>query len=154
MSDCRSAFVTTTSTAPSACAGVVHVISVDVTAVTTAATPPNVTEAPAWKSVPPIVTAVAAGPESGSIEMIDGGGPTVAAYCTTSSGRCPTVPSDDTKCFAVRVKPSVPLMLKPWWRAGSLWKSRIGCVTSTSLYWPNGPLEPTTVPRFAPTEWA
>ena len=51
--------VTVTVTAPAACAGVVAVIEVLLTAVTfVAAVPPNVTVAPAAKFVPVIVTPV------------------------------------------------------------------------------------------------
>jgi len=52
-------FVTTTFTAPAACAGVVAVIVVAFATVTfVAAVPPNVTVAPATKFVPTTVTAV------------------------------------------------------------------------------------------------
>jgi hypothetical protein len=53
-----SGFVTTTLTAPAACAGVFAEIDVAVTAVTVAAVPPIVTVAPDWKFCPVIVIAV------------------------------------------------------------------------------------------------
>ena len=53
-----SGLVTTTGTVPAACAGVVAIMVVLVTAVTVAAVPPNVTVAPARKPVPAIVTGV------------------------------------------------------------------------------------------------
>ncbi len=64
-----SRLVTTTSTAPGACAAVTAVIEVALTTVTlVAATPPIVTVAPVVKPVPVSVTAVppAAGPTDGS----------------------------------------------------------------------------------------
>ena len=60
--------VTTTSTAPKACAGAVTVIEVSLLTVTpVAAVPPNVTEVAPVKLAPMIVTVVppAAGPELG-----------------------------------------------------------------------------------------
>ena len=56
---CVSGFVTTTVTAPAACAGVVAVMVVlFVTTTFVAAVPPNVTDAPVTKFVPVIVTPV------------------------------------------------------------------------------------------------
>ena len=54
----------------------VAVIDVAVTVPTTAAVPPKVTVAPAWKFVPVIVTTVppAAGPDAGEMPTGDGGG--------------------------------------------------------------------------------
>ena len=65
-------FVTTTFTAPAACAGVVAVIVVLLTTTTlVAAVPPNVTVAPDAKLVPLIVTGVPplVVPEVGEIEV-------------------------------------------------------------------------------------
>jgi len=56
--DCRSGFVTTTSTAPAACAAVVPVIAVGVTFVMASAAPPSDALAPDWKPVPLTVTDV------------------------------------------------------------------------------------------------
>ena len=72
-----SVLVTTTLTAPAACAGVVAVIDVLLTTVTpVAAVPPSFTVAPARKPVPVIVTAVPplAVPEFGVIELTVGAG--------------------------------------------------------------------------------
>jgi len=69
--------VTTTLTAPAACAAVLAVIEVLLTTTTfVAAVPPSVTVAPVRKPVPVIVTAVApaAGPEVGEIEVTVGAG--------------------------------------------------------------------------------
>ena len=69
--------VTTTFTAPAACAGVVAVIDVLLTTVTlVAAVPPSVTVAPARKPVPVIVTGVppAVVPDGGAIELTVGAG--------------------------------------------------------------------------------
>ena len=74
---CASVLVTTTLTAPAACAAVVAVIEVLLTTVTpVAAVPPRLTVAPARKPVPVIVTEVppAAGPVLGVIEVIVGAG--------------------------------------------------------------------------------
>ena len=72
--------VTTTLTAPAACAGVLAVICVALTTtILVAAVPPNVTPAPAWNPVPVIVTAVPplVGPLVGDTELtvgVGGGG--------------------------------------------------------------------------------
>ena len=69
--------VTTTLTAPAACAGVVAVIDVLLTTVTpVAAVPPSFTVAPARKPVPVMVTAVPpfAVPELGVIALTVGAG--------------------------------------------------------------------------------
>ena len=71
-----SGLVTTTVTAPAACAAVVSVIVVAFTTMTlVAATPPNVTVAPVVKPVPVRVTAVppADGPEPGLTVVTVGG---------------------------------------------------------------------------------
>jgi hypothetical protein len=68
--------VTVTITAPLACAGVVATISVALATLTfVAATPPNVTVAPAAKRVPPRVTVVApnVSPADGVIWVTVGG---------------------------------------------------------------------------------
>ena len=72
-----SVLVTTTFTAPAACAGVVAVIEVLFTTVTpVAAVPPSFTVAPARKPVPVRVTLVPpfAVPELGAIEVTVGAG--------------------------------------------------------------------------------
>ena len=74
--DWLSVFVTTTLTAPAACAGVVAVIEVLLTMVTAvAAVPPRVTVAPTRNAVPLIVTNVppTTGPEVGEIAVTLGG---------------------------------------------------------------------------------
>ena len=71
-----SGFVTTTLTAPAACAGVVAVMDVALTTmIDVAAAPPKVTFAPAWKAVPVIVTLVppASAPELGEMDVGAGG---------------------------------------------------------------------------------
>jgi hypothetical protein len=55
---CASGFVTTTLTAPGACAVVVPVMVVALIVEMVSADPPNDTVAPAWKSLPAIVTVV------------------------------------------------------------------------------------------------
>ena len=55
---CVSVLVTTTFTAPAACAVVVPVMLVALTVETVSAEPPNETVAPLWKSLPAIVTDV------------------------------------------------------------------------------------------------
>ena len=72
-----SVLVTTTLTAPAACAGAVVVINVALTTVTPVAdVPPNFTVAPVKNPVPVIVTAVppAAGPDAGAIPVTVGAG--------------------------------------------------------------------------------
>ena len=74
---CSSRFVTTTSTAPALCAGVVAVIDVLFTTVTlVAGVSPRITIAPAWKPVPMILTAVPplADPEVGEMAVTVGSG--------------------------------------------------------------------------------
>src|SRR6266852_638029 len=76
---CVSGLVTTTFTAPAACAGVVAVICVALTTTTfVAAAPPNVTVAPVAKFVPVMVTAVppAVGPLLGLTLLTVGAGAT------------------------------------------------------------------------------
>ena len=71
---CASGFVTTTSTAPAACAVVAPVIVVAFTVETVSEEPPIETVAPAWKPLPAIVTEVppAAGPLVGVIDVTVG----------------------------------------------------------------------------------
>ena len=74
---CPSLLVTTTFTAPAACAGVVAVIDVALTTTTpVAGVPPRLTVAPATKPVPVIVTGVppAVGPLVGAIVLTVGAG--------------------------------------------------------------------------------
>jgi hypothetical protein len=74
---CVSVLVTTTLTAPAACAGVVAVIDVALTTFTpVAAVPPSFTVAPVRKPVPVIVTEVppATDPVVGEIEITVGAG--------------------------------------------------------------------------------
>src|SRR6266571_6558983 len=73
---CASGFVTSTFTGPAACAVVAPVIAVALMVDTVSAEPPNVTVAPAWKSVPAIVTEVppALAPLFGVTEVTVGGG--------------------------------------------------------------------------------
>ena len=74
---CASVLVTTTLTAPAACAGLVAVIDVEFTTVTpVAAVPPRLTVAPARKPVPVIVIGVppVVVPDVGEIELIVGAG--------------------------------------------------------------------------------
>ena len=68
--------VTTTFTAPAACAGAVAVIEVALLTIKLAALPPNVTELVPVKLVPVIVTPVppAVGPEFGLTLLTVGGG--------------------------------------------------------------------------------
>jgi len=74
---CASVLVTTTFTAPAACDVVVPVMLVALMVDTVRAEPPNETVAPAWKSVPAIVTAVppALAPLFGVTELTVGAGP-------------------------------------------------------------------------------
>ena len=74
---CVSVLVTTTLTAPAACAGVVAVIDVALTTFTlVAAVPPKLTVAPVRKPVPVMATEVppAVVPEVGEIEVTVGAG--------------------------------------------------------------------------------
>ena len=73
---CVSGLVTTTSATPEACAVVVPVIVVALTVATVKAEPPNEAVAPAWKSLPVIVTEVppAVPPVFGATEVTVGGG--------------------------------------------------------------------------------
>src|SRR6266542_2082564 len=73
---CASVLVTTTFTAPAACDVVVPVMLVALMVDTVRAEPPNETVAPAWKSVPVIVTAVppALAPLFGVTELTVGAG--------------------------------------------------------------------------------
>ena len=74
---CESVFVTTTSTAPAVCEGVVTVMEVELTTVTLVADdPPNVTVAPLKNPVPVMVTDVPplVVPEVGEIEVTVGAG--------------------------------------------------------------------------------
>ena len=83
--------VTTTGTLfPGACAGVVAIMVVLVTAVTVAAVPPNVTVAPVRKPVPAIVTGVppACVPLFGVTEVIAGGATKVKPLLTLAD--CPS----------------------------------------------------------------
>ena len=68
--------MTTTSTAPAACAGVVAEIELLLTVTLVAATAPNVTDAPCWNPLPVMVTAVppVVDPEFGETPEIVGGG--------------------------------------------------------------------------------
>jgi hypothetical protein len=82
---CVSGLVTTTFTAPAACAGVVAVICVALTTTTfVAPAPPNVTVAPVAKFVPVMVTPVppAAGPLLGLTLVTVGAGNELAANVT------------------------------------------------------------------------
>ena len=77
---CVSGLVTTTFTAPAACAGVVAVIDVLLATVTpVAAVPPIVTVAPDTKFVPVMVTGVPPSvvPDVGEIELTPGAEPAV-----------------------------------------------------------------------------
>src|SRR5262245_21931965 len=79
---CASGFVTTTLTAPAACAPVVQVIVVALTTTTdVAATPPIATVAPETKLVPVRVTAVPPpiAPCAGAIALSVGAGPATLA---------------------------------------------------------------------------
>lgn len=70
----ESGFVTTTFTAPAACAGVTAVIVVPpVTVTPVAATPPKVTVAPGWMFTPLIFTVVppVVGPDVGEILLME-----------------------------------------------------------------------------------
>ena len=58
VADCASGFVTTTATAPAACAGVRTLIDVALVDRTVACVPPNVTFNPETKLLPDIVTVV------------------------------------------------------------------------------------------------
>ena len=71
---CASGFVTTTFTLPAACAVVVPAMLVALIVETVSDDPPNETVAPAWKSVPVMVTVVppAAGPLVGVTPVTDG----------------------------------------------------------------------------------
>jgi len=72
---CSSRWVTTTSTAPAACGGVIAVIDVALTTVTpVAGVSPRFTVAPAWNPVPVMLTAVPPpiGPELGEIAVTVG----------------------------------------------------------------------------------
>ena len=73
---CASGSVTITFTGPAACAVVAPVIAVALMVDTVSAEPPNVTVAPAWKSVPAIVTEVppALAPLFGVTDVTVGGG--------------------------------------------------------------------------------
>ena len=74
---CPSLLVTTTFTAPAACAGVVAVMVVELTTTTAVAgVAPRLTVAPARNPVPVMVTAVppAAVPDAGEIPVSVGGG--------------------------------------------------------------------------------
>src|SRR5437867_1292410 len=73
---CVSGLVTTTFTAPAACAVVVPVMLVALTVETASAEPPNETVAPLWKSLPAIVTDVppAVTPLLGVTELTIGAG--------------------------------------------------------------------------------
>jgi hypothetical protein len=83
---CVSGLVTTTFTAPAACAGVVAVICVPLTTTTfVAPVPPNVTVAPVTKFVPVMLTAVppAPGPLLGLTPVTVGAGDILAALNAT-----------------------------------------------------------------------
>jgi len=71
---CASGFVTTTLTAPAACALVVPVMLVALMVDTVSAEPPRETVAPVWNPVPAIVTEVppALGPLVGVTELTVG----------------------------------------------------------------------------------
>src|SRR5438093_13253502 len=73
---CVSGLVTTTFTAPAACAVVVPVMLVALTVETVSAEPPNETIAPLWKSLPAMVTDVppAVTPLLGVAEFTTGAG--------------------------------------------------------------------------------
>jgi len=71
---CVSPFVTTTLTAPAACAVVVPVIEVGSTVETVSVEPPKLIVAPVWNPLPLMVTAVppTAGPLVGATELTVG----------------------------------------------------------------------------------
>ena len=109
---CVSGFVTTTVTAPAACAVVVPVMLVGLTVGAVSADPPNETVAPVWNPLPVMVTLVPppAGPLVGATELTVGAGaryvkqPVHVALCV--SGFVTTMLTAPAACAAV-----VPVMV-------------------------------------------
>src|SRR5438034_5217780 len=109
---CVSVLVTTTFTAPAACDVVVPLMLVALMVDTVRAEPPNETVAPAWKSVPAIVTAVppALAPLFGVTELTVGAGPRYVKQAEQvplcASGLVTVTVTAPTACAVV-----VPVML-------------------------------------------